>query len=540
VFREYPFEVNRLESLAVAAAQRFGSPVPASSFSSGAALIDFRGPPGTIREVPFWMLLAGRAPRSWFAGKVVVVGVTSPTLGDVHPTPVGAGQVMSGPDIQANAIWTALHDNPLRSTPGWVSILAVLFAAAFLPLVSLRARLAVWAGAVVAFAAVYAVLAQVAFDDGLVIPVVGPAVTWAIAAVGTLVASYLAAHVYGRILEREVSRRTEELQASQREVVNARDEALEASRLKSAFLANMSHEIRTPMNGVIGMNDLLLMTALDDEQRGFAEQVARSSEQMMAIISDILDIAKIEKGTIKLELDDFDLHDTIMQACVAPGLEASTKALTLDVRVAPDVPPWVYGDGGRVHQVLLNLVQNAVKFTDQGAVNVHVRQSSAETSSRIHFEVSDTGIGIDPSSLERMFEPFMQADVSMTRDYGGNGLGLAIAKELVERMGGTIGAQSQLGDGSTFWFELNLPEATEPAPTPKPVPVAPALPAVVPTGATARLPETPGDPERPLILVAEDNPVNRELTLTLLARAGFSAHSVTDGQEALDTLAAGR
>jgi signal transduction histidine kinase/CheY-like chemotaxis protein len=538
VFRKYPFEVNWLESLAVVAVQRAGRPVSAGSFSSGAALIDFRGPPGTIREVPFWMLLAGRAPSSWFAGKVVVVGVTSPTLGDVHPTPVGAGQVMSGPEIQANAIWTALHNNPLRSAPGWVSILAVLLAAAFLPLVSLRARLAVWAGAVVAFAALYAVLAQVAFDHGVIIPVVGPAVTWATAAAGSLVASYLAAHVYGRILERDVLRRTEELHASQREVIKARDEALEASRLKSAFLANMSHEIRTPMNGVIGMNDLLLMTALDDEQRGFAEQVARSSEQMMAIISDILDIAKIEKGTIKLELADFDLHDTIEQACIAPQLEATAKALTLEVQIARDVPRWVYGDGGRIRQVLLNLVQNAVKFTDQGAVNVHVGQST-ETST-VRFEVRDTGIGIDPASLERMFEPFMQADVSMTRDYGGNGLGLAISKELVERMGGTIGADSQLGDGSTFWFELDLPEAEAPD---VPSEDRPAIAVEAPARASdqsalaATGPRSPST--EPLILLAEDNPVNRDIAVHLLERGGFRVCAVSDGREALDALDAG-
>jgi len=329
-----------------------------------------------------------------------------------------------------------------------------------------------------------------------------------------------------------VLRRTEELRASQREVIKARDEALEASRLKSAFLANMSHEIRTPMNGVIGMNDLLLMTALDDEQRTFAEQVARSSQQMMAIISDILDIAKIEQGTIKLELADFDLHDTIEQACVASRLDAEAKGLTLDVQVTRDLPGWVYGDGGRVRQVLLNLVQNAVKFTDKGSVNVHVGPSP-ETSSRVRFEVRDTGIGIDPDSLERMFEPFMQADVSMTRDYGGNGLGLAISRELVERMGGTIGAASQPGRGSTFWFELDLPQASQPgAASPDwPCGAAPA-PAL---GAA----ESASLPVEPLVLVADDNPINRDITIHLLERGGYRVHSVENGRDALEALETG-
>lgn len=241
VVRHYPDAVERLSSLAVVAAERFnGRTTPVGPFTSGAAWIDFRGPPGTVPTVSFAALLAGRVPRSMFAGKVVVVGATSPTLGDVHPTPVGGAELMAGPEIQANAIWTALHGNTLRSAPGWLGVLVVLLAAVFGPLVSLRARLAVWGGAVVALAGAYALLAQVAFDHGLIIPVMNPLAAWGTAAVGSLVASYIAANLYGRVLEREVLRRTEELRSSEREVIQARDEALEASRLKSAFLANMS------------------------------------------------------------------------------------------------------------------------------------------------------------------------------------------------------------------------------------------------------------------------------------------------------------
>ncbi|HEX2703943.1 MAG TPA: histidine kinase dimerization/phospho-acceptor domain-containing protein, partial [Solirubrobacteraceae bacterium] len=197
----------------------------------------------------------------------------------------------------------------------------------------------------------------------------------------------------------------------------ARDEAVAASTMKSAFLRNVSHEIRTPMNGVIGMNDLLLNTKLDRVQRRYAEQVASSSQHMVAIIDDILDISKIETGRIELDVRDFDLHEVIDQACAPARPDAVSKHLALDLDIDTRLPRRVRGDSTRVRQVLMSLASNAVKFTVEGSVTVRVSPLAPDDTERIRFEVLDTGIGIDPAMLGRMFEPFTQADGSTTRRY---------------------------------------------------------------------------------------------------------------------------
>ncbi len=326
---------------------------------------------------------------------------------------------------------------------------------------------------------------------------------------------------------RLVAERTRELAAAAQESAAARDDAVEASNAKSVFVATVSHELRTPLSGVIGAAELMMERDLDWELRQYAEIIRSSSEGLLVVINDILDYSKIEAGKLELDPTGFALSELVAECCAMLLPSARQKGVALVVEAHPQLPAWLRGDAGRLRQVLINLLSNAVKFTAAGRVAVGVSATAtAADVYLVHIEVADTGIGISDEALARLFKPFTQADSTTARRYGGTGLGLTISAQLIELMGGTIGARSTPGEGSTFWFEVELPLATDGEPASQ----GPAR--------FRALGERDSDnvltDAAPLVLVAEDNPVNQMLARRLLDKCGYRAEIVGNGREAVD------
>lgn len=310
-----------------------------------------------------------------------------------------------------------------------------------------------------------------------------------------------------------------------REMINGQKQVIEASlKAKSEFLANMGHELRTPMNGVLGITDILLHSTIDPEQSHYLKIIKNCGETMLNQVNDILDFSKIESHNIELEKIPFPIHQLVNEVLQLLQIEAIDKGISLTYQPGPDVPLWIIGDANRFRQIIINLVGNALKFTQAGSIEISSNSKILENKQRkIRFSIKDTGIGIPKNSIRKLFKSFSQVDASTTRKYGGTGLGLAICKGLCSQMGGSIWVKSTLGVGSTFYFTF-IDQAS-----------------IVTVSNSGVLPLRPGpnpsDQHPPLlILIAEDNHTNQIVTLGLLKKLGHQADIANNGLEVLEKL----
>lgn len=312
------------------------------------------------------------------------------------------------------------------------------------------------------------------------------------------------------------------------DLMEAREAAYNADIAKTEFLANMSHEIRTPLNGVVGMTDLLARTDLNSNQNSFVGGIRSSAQHLLKIVNEILDFSKIEAGRTQVEHVDFDLHHVVENQVSLIGVLASEKGLRLETHFDSKIPRTLKGDTAKLGQILLNLLNNAVKFTEKGRIQIRVEeQNRTQDKIDVKFSVQDSGIGLNPEQVQRLFEPFQQADSSTARRFGGTGLGLSISKKLVEILKGQIHVDSTPGQGSTFWFQLPLEISDSPETTNSrhPLPLAPATAEQIAQRKDFR------------ILVAEDNLVNQLVIMKMLAALGYTATLTKNGEEAVRSFA---